>query len=518
MSKIILLCLVAIFGSAKIYAQSAFTNLNNNNINCTLSNGAVFFSTPATSSASYEYPSQSGNHLIYANSFWFCGKDAGGQIKVSGQKYAPGADMFPGPLTTDGTASIGSAVVAQYDQIWTITKAEIEFHIANYFSSAYTAPNSILDWPAHGDVSLGQDFYLAPFVDRNNNGVYDPNNGDYPLIRGDEASYMILNDKADLHSESGGEPIGIECHFMFYQFNTTDDLNNTTFVNIKLINRGTQTLYDFSVGSFLDADLGDSNDDFMGCDSILNLLYAYNGTNTDTQYGTNPPAVGVISLNQNLGAAGLFASSIAPMAVPSTPSEYHLVMTGYFNDGTPRTLGGNGYGGTVANKFQYHGNPNNSGEWSEINEGNFASDRRMFCAIEPFTLMPYQEICLDFAYVVGDGGNNLENVNNLMGAATAVQTFFDDQNFACENYEDVMSVNEYPKVNFSVYPQPSYQSFMVDAEGQFDLEIFSLIGELVYSQNNVSPNSSIFPNISAGSYLIKVSNNEHSKVRPFIMN
>lgn len=518
MSKIILLSLAVLFSSTQINAQSAFSYLNQNNVNCTLSTGAVFFSTPATSSASYEYPAQSGNHLIYANSFWFCGKDAGGQIKVSGQKYIPGTDMFPGPLTTDGTASIGSAAVAQYDQIWTVTKAEIDYHIDNYFSSAYTPPNSILDWPAHGDVSLGQDFYLAPFVDRNNNGEYDPINGDYPLIRGDEASYMILNDKADVHSETGGDPIGIECHFMFYQYNTTDDLDNTTFVNIKMINRGTQTLYDFSVGSFLDTDLGDSNDDFMGCDSTLNLLYAYNGTNTDTQYGSNPPAIGMISLSEDLGTAGLFSSALAAMEIPSTPAEYHLNMTGYFNDGTPRTLGGSGYGGTTPNKFQYHGNPNNSGEWSEINEGNFASDRRMFCAIEPFTLMPYQEICLDFAYVVGDGGNNLENVNNLMAAATAVQTFFDDQNFACENYEDVMSVDEKAIVNFSVYPQPANQSFKVDAESQFDLEIFSLTGELVYSQKNVLPNTSVFPNISAGSYLLKVIIDGHSEIRSVVMN
>ena len=417
-----------------------------------------------------------------------------------------------------GAGGINAGTVAQYDQIWSVTKAEIDYHIANYLNTAYFAPNSILDWPAHGDVSLNQDFYLAPFVDLNGNGIYDPIDGEYPLIRGDKASYMILNDIANVHSETGGDPIGIECHFMFYQFNTTDDLDNTTFVNIKLINRGTQTLYDFSVGSFLDADIGDANDDFMGCDSTLNLLYAYNGTNTDVQYGSNPPAVGLISLSQDLGTAGLFLSSMAAMDVPSTPTEYHLNMTGFFNDGAPRTLGGNGYGGTIANKFQYHGNPNNSGEWTEINEGNFASDRRMFCAIEPFTLVPFQEICLDFAYVVGDGGNNLENVNNLMGAANVVQTFFDNQNFACENYEDFMSVDQHEKVEFMIYPQPANQSFKVDIEGQFDLEIFSLTGELVYSQNNVLPNTSIFPNISAGSYLMQVKKNDNFEIRPFIMN
>jgi hypothetical protein len=47
--------------------------------------------------------------------------------------------------------------------------------------------NRILNWPAHGDESLNQDFYLAPFYDRSpdggygGNGIYNPlEEGDYP--------------------------------------------------------------------------------------------------------------------------------------------------------------------------------------------------------------------------------------------------------------------------------------------------------------------------------------------------
>ncbi|PIZ05521.1 MAG: hypothetical protein COY57_06840, partial [Flavobacteriales bacterium CG_4_10_14_0_8_um_filter_32_5] len=44
----------------------------------------------------------------------------------------------------------------------------------------YQIPDVILNWPAHGDPSLGQDWHLAPFYDRDGDDFYDPSQGDYP--------------------------------------------------------------------------------------------------------------------------------------------------------------------------------------------------------------------------------------------------------------------------------------------------------------------------------------------------
>ena len=44
-----------------------------------------------------------------------------------------------------------------------------------------------------------------------------------------------------------------------------------------------------------DPDVGNFSDDFVGCDTILNLGYAYNSTNADAVYqniGLHPPAIG----------------------------------------------------------------------------------------------------------------------------------------------------------------------------------------------------------------------------------
>ena len=369
MNKVLLLLAFTVHLQAN--SQTAFSYLDGNNTSAIVSSGGTYFNNSSTSSPGYEYPKGSGNHLIYANSFWYGGKDVNGDIKLSGQMYEWGKDLFPGPLSDDGAGEISPSTATLYDQIYSVSRAEIEYHMQHFYDIGYVTPSSIADWPAHGDIGLNQDFFLAPFVDVNNDQVYTPQYGDYPLIRGDVASYVIMNDKLSMHQASGADPIGIECHLMFYQFITSDDLNNTTFVNVKVINRGTQTIYDFAVGGLLDTDIGNSSDDFMGSDSSRNMLYAYNATNTDATYGANPPAIGLVSLNHDLNVAGSYSGVSGPTSIPNTANEYILNMSGYYKDGSEMTEGGSGYGGTVANSFQYHGDPNIGGEWSEINESKF---------------------------------------------------------------------------------------------------------------------------------------------------
>jgi hypothetical protein len=506
-----LILFIALLSQASAFSQTAFSFLELNNVNATVSSGGTFFQNQGAATPGYEYPKGSGNHLIYANSFWFGGRDINDNVKLSGQQYEFGKDLFPGPLTIDGGADVTSSTALIYDQVYTVTKAEVDYHAQNFYIAGYVAPTSITDWPAHGDVGLDQDFYLAPFVDVNQDQVYTPEFGDYPLIRGGIASYVIMNDKLDLHTQSGGEPIGIECHFMFYQYASSDDLNNTTFVNIKLINRGTQTIYDFSVGGLLDADLGDYTDDYMGSDSALNLIYSYNSLNTDGSYGVNPPAVGLVSLNHDLAVAGTYVGNTGPTSLPVIANDYFMNMSGYYKDGTAMTEGGTGYGGTTPSTFQFHGDPNVAGEWSEYGEANVFSDRRLFYATETSTLVPLAEVCYDFAIVVGDGGDHLENVTNLKTATSFVQDFYDNQNFICENYEGVMSLNSNETFDFVVYPQPVTSGFKINAPAAFDYEITTLEGKFISKAQNIQPNTMINPFLSSGVYLIKVSigNVEH---------
>ncbi|NRA12464.1 MAG: hypothetical protein HRT57_10975, partial [Crocinitomicaceae bacterium] len=133
-----------------------------------------------------------------------------------------------------------------------------------------TAINS---WPAHGNISEGQDYWLAPFFDRNADGNYDPADGDYPVIKGCCASYMIQNDRMGTHTPSASFPIGLEIHYMFYHYRTWDYLNNATFVEVAIRNTSVYDYTDFIYGIRVEPSIGTFNDNRFGCDSTTNMMY-----------------------------------------------------------------------------------------------------------------------------------------------------------------------------------------------------------------------------------------------------
>ena len=61
--------------------------------------------------------------------------------------------------------------------------------------------------------------------------------------------------------KTGGEPIGIEVRAQAFSFATNDEINDMTFYNYELINRGTFTLYETYFGQYVDADIGDPTND-----------------------------------------------------------------------------------------------------------------------------------------------------------------------------------------------------------------------------------------------------------------
>jgi hypothetical protein len=497
-------------------AQYSSVIIDGNNVKGNLNNGGIFFNDPAQGNSGYEYPIGSGKHLIFANSFWFQAEDSFGNQKLSAQRYNLGQDIFPGALTSDGTATVGPG--NHYTkEIYQVTKSEIDNHIANYSNTGNIIPSSILDWPAHGDVSIGQDFYLAPFIDVNNDGIYTPSDGDYPKIRGDYATYMILNDKLEIHG-SGGEPMGLECHFMFYQYNSTDFRNNTTFLNLKVINRSTQDYPEFKVGCFLDSDIGNSTDDFTGCDTTLNTMYGYNYSNNDAVYGTNPPSVGVVNLNQSMDVFGCFKFDSPFMMEPNVLSDYFNNLNGLWRDGSPYTVGGNGSGGNVTTKYLFSGNPNNPGEWSEIEAGQAPGERKMFMVTEQGPLMFQEEICLDYAFIIGDGGDHLQNVNNLLDVAADAQSFFNtQQDFICENYEETLEVSPFENVEPNIYPIPSNGQFTIEYPGKYSVEIHSLDGRKVFQNSKMYETQTVSTTLESGSYILSVIQGNNRYTRPIII-
>ncbi|MFK8037119.1 MAG: T9SS type A sorting domain-containing protein [Crocinitomicaceae bacterium] len=509
------------------YTQTSVI-LDHNNVAATINTNVVLFNNDVNNSVGYEIPKNSGNHAIYSSSFWFGGVDINGQLRLAAQKYTTDNDFSTGPLSTFGgstntntgmafgDAEITPSQITEYNRTWTVTCADIQSHILQNGTS-----QSILEWPAHGDVSLGQDFYLAPFYDNPNgpngaNGIYAPLvDGDYPLIRGNKATYMIFNDKGNTHS-SGGEPIGLEIHMMIYQYNTYDFLNNTTFVNLRVINRSTQFLSPFKLGSFTDPSIGDYNDDFVGCHPSKNLIYAYNSDNNDLEYGQNPPAIGVISLNNSVDVAGHMnnQSNNSAMHTPETASEYWGYMNAEWgNSGVHFTDSGTGFGGTISTNYIY----SDINTWSEVSESNVGGDRQMFLATESTELVAGDLKEYDFAFIYSRDGDNLQNVNDLFDVADSVQAFFDNGINTCDQ-NSLLSNNDIIKNSpVVIYPNPANNQFKIDLDGVFDIEIYSISGQLITIHQKINRNKVLETPSARGVYFIKISQNGQYKTEKLIV-
>ncbi|MFK7783988.1 MAG: hypothetical protein AB8B56_02670, partial [Crocinitomicaceae bacterium] len=196
------LLLFTCFSTVSVFGQFSTSILDFNNVSTHLTDGGLLFNNAVSNNPGYEIPKGSGNHAIYNSAFWFGGADVNGQIHLSGTLFDGGADLFPGPIA-DPTMYTSSDYASQYqNSIWTVIQDDIDDHILNWNQSGYTVPASIASWPGNGDAALGVADQLAPYVDLNNNAIYEPELGEYPEIRGDQASYIIMNDARQIHTGS----------------------------------------------------------------------------------------------------------------------------------------------------------------------------------------------------------------------------------------------------------------------------------------------------------------------------
>ncbi|HIP36517.1 MAG TPA: T9SS type A sorting domain-containing protein [Crocinitomix sp.] len=520
-----------------------FMYLNYNNVKALIMSGGMMWQDRATGNPSYIVANPQNAHVIYAGALWMGGVDVNGQLKLAGQRYGQGRDFFTGPLsafggspgnydpsvvqTADlnvirahGDAEIIPSECTKYDRFFTIRKREV-IDFDRWWQCTY-GPNPdpvvcadiddidpevlqrILEWPAHGDVALGQDKFLAPFYDRDGDNFYDPiGDGDYPwydlngevdcrndrrvTLFGDETNWWVFNDKGNIHTETGGDPIGMEVRAQAFAFATNDAINDMTFYNYEMINRSTQTIYNTYFAQYVDADIGNYANDYVGCDVSRGLGYAYNGEAVDQasggtiSFGQSPPAIGVdffegpyqdldqidnplttdIQLaisqkgipyeglglgygdglvdNERLGMRRFiyYNSSGGVQGDPSTAAEYYGLMDGFWKtSGIDITYGGTGLGGSIIANYMFPGDSDplywgtagtSTSPWSEELEGNQPADRRFVEIAGPFTLMPGAVNNLTVGVVYGRdlGGDNLASVDVMLANDSRAQALFD---------------------------------------------------------------------------------------------
>lgn len=299
----------------------------------------------------YHLPKNSNTCPLFCAALWIGGTDVNDQLRIAALTFGSyGDDYWPGPLDLK-TASVDLPVCNKYDKHFLITKTEVQAFMSmfdydengatpNETFSAEAVSATIKNWPAHGDNN--QSPYLAPFYDANHDGQYSWEDGDYPyydfnndlcprtlkaewgrdytshvattleteagivtggllsdqVLKGDQTIWWVFNDMGDVHTESKGQPIGMEIRAQAFAFSTNDEINNMTFYTYEIINRSTYELRETYFSQWVDADLGAPEDDYVGCDVKRGLGYCYNGKESDgpgnsPSYSGIPPAVGI---------------------------------------------------------------------------------------------------------------------------------------------------------------------------------------------------------------------------------
>ena len=409
-------------------------------------------------------PNAVRKHSLFSGAIWIGGRDNGGNLKLAAMTYRQrGSDFWPGPLETT-TAATDPLRCEAYDKMWKITRDELE--VAQ--SSGWTdLSNAIREWPAgkNRTTKIGSETEsLAPFYDNDGDPTdYNPVNGDYPVLddardpvdntvdkQPDMFIWWVYNDKGNIHSETQGQPIGVECQTTAFAFATNDEVNNMTFYSTKIYNRGFTTLNDCYMGQWVDADLGNYADDYVGCDVGRSLGYCYNGDDNDEGvlgYGLNPPSIGVDYFEGpkddtvELGLSHFMYYNNDQNAITGNPdlaNEFYNLLQGKWLGGQQVSFGGNGFGGSRAAKYMFPANtdPDYPGEcWDEKSSGNPPADRRFLQSTGPFKLLPgsVQKITVGVVWArttSGGAGSSCLGTGSLgllQLASDKAQTLFNNQ-------------------------------------------------------------------------------------------
>lgn len=475
---------------------------------------------------------ESGKRLHYAGALWLGGRDDNGILSVSAQTYRQtntlGVGFWPGPIPVNQNIQPDSSSCASWDRVWQLSKAQITTHRNEFGQPGYQAPDDLTQWPAHGQSNRSEAAFLAPFVDVNGNGLYEPQLGDYPDIAGDAYTWHVYNDFANGINGGGSIGLGVEIQEENFAYNSSG-LEKAGFTRYKIINRRLRIIDSVHVGMFSDPDIGNPMDDYIGCDVSRNLGYAFNANNNDDDYGLHPPVFGLmllegpyadpqdgrdndrdgqldemendcygISRNERIAMThfSYFNNNGTVTGNPAYSTHAFNYLKGLWIDGSHMAYGGSGYLGSagstnVAYSFAYPGQSDPQGwgyvyaggsatsppfAWSEQQTGvgggaNSAGDRRFVMSSGYFRLLPGEVQTITYAGFFGRdsiANDSSAAMTSLLAQADYIRQQFDD---CLLEFPNVIATNTQKinnQLNWKLYPNP-VQAGLFNLQGEFEI-------------------------------------------------
>ncbi len=555
--KFIISCVAVLFSYQIIVAQDCEMGtttalLEGNNVKAMLSNSGNIF---ASEQSIYQFPANQFQNIpastIYSASVWVGGIDPAGNLKLAANSYGPYSDktdFYPGPLHEEwGMTDV--PMCTAWDRMFTMSKASIDAHKADSADNGVIdgpIPDEILYWPgrlnSYAEEAYGIDLdrtHMAPFYDRNSDGIYSPQEGDYPNIKdATSAVWWVINDAGGIHYSSLGDPIRMQFNYLAYSYASEDEtINNSTFYSVTMINRGIESIDSLFASVWVDPQLGCYVDDYIGSIPEENLAFIYNSDDVDgdescfcdngvTTYCEEPPIMTIKILEglynddytERNGMSsfmyynnGSYGNPNPLTTDPTKAIEYYRLMNARWNDSdewpdvsSPLTYGASGFNpnSTDYTSFAYSAETA-QGTWHMCLNEDDPGDKRMLITTGPARMEP--QAVNDFTFVI-------TNIPNALGPCDgALPTIIETSNTLDELSNNTVAIKELFLDNHSITiapnPMTDYTTFdFGELTGKIDqVELYTVDGKLVRSYNDINNELVISKvGLNPGMYFYKV--------------
>ena len=444
----------------------------------------------------------------------FVGSNASGQIHVASHMIDiedPSKSGFISGITWYDT---NQNLISVHNDYYVVTRSEIEQHIADYEDNGIidNPIAAIFDWPAYrvtfADSILSTLSLLAPYYDINNNGSYDPDEGEFPIPHSNAEIFIpeiyilkYFSNNLDANIE-GGESMDAHGRVEIYGYNcANDEVNLADGIMVKyLIQPYRDQIFHANFSFNNNFSLGDSSNDYLAYDSVSNATFIYNDplqTETNEVYDnlviTQNMVNDIYSLLEDGGEIAIYQPTILshydldPDKETSGPNNadqlYNRILSGYWNDGTPKTPFDYGYNPSTEEAYltSFDGNVHQADGWDEISAGNPSGQRNAF---HSFTKIRYLFRPSVQYYVniekTDDGLPDYQKAADMRKNAEKM-TFW-SHDFDC--YQNPTSTTQIPNIEIQVYPNPTQGIVhLTSSDPILKVELFDEVGRLLSSIN-----------------------------------
>ena len=448
--------------------------MNINNISAWYRNNGSFNRDPSTGNSGFQWPKTTSTFARYASGLWL-GAQVGDDTLVAVAEYD--YEYLPGYVDNNG---IPQGKDDPGYKVYVINRGN-------------TQSDDYVRWPAYQGAHITE------------SGL--------PFMMGDQTMFCSFTDGyPEAHGNSAGRTSPLKAHILqtnwcYSGSNPYSILGNTIFTEYRIINKSNKVWRNFYISIWTDDDLGDANDDAVGCDSVNHFSYTYNSDNNDPNYGLGPPAVGIVVLRGPLidsdsdsakfydpptsgkvrvvpskktsySSSSVFESEdwewaafnyITTYRLMQAKSRYDLLIT------NPVT----------GNKTRYHftGDPETQTGWNMP----WSGDRRFMISMGPVNMNPNDTQKIVIAQHIARGANNLNSVTQFRKNAIGLRRFFD---------ADFPNIIEPPPAPImSVKPGENGSALITLRDSNEHLEIDNLLstgtyrfqGYNIYQIRNYSP-------------------------------